>query len=110
MTAQRQEKTINTVVTQGAGSEIISVSPTKNITKNNAMIDIPKHAYSIRVNIVRTEIVPYSSMRYKKPGVRKNNAFPYTAGEAMKPSSNSFTATTSNVRPGFNTVVFPCLL
>jgi len=109
-TAKRQAEAINTVVTQGGGSEMISVSPTKNHVKINVMMDTAKQAYSIRVNIVRTKKVPYSSIRYKKPEVRKNNAFPKTAGEAMKPSSNSFTDATLKVRPAFSTVVLPCLL
>ena len=32
-------------------------------------------------------LLPYSSIRYRCDGVRRNRAFPETAGEAMRPSS-----------------------
>ena len=47
------------------------------------------------------------STRYKCVRVRRYNAFPATAGDAINPWSSLLVANTWNVRPGFNTVVRP---
>jgi len=50
---------------------------------------------------------PYCPTRYRCVFVRRMRSPPLTAGEAMKPASNWFSASTSKVGPAFTTVQRP---
>src|SRR5580693_3282069 len=60
-------------------------------------------------NLARTANLLYS-IRYKSVFVRRKNARPDIAGEAIKPFGNELVARVSKVRPGLRTVVLPCWL
>src|SRR3954468_19464519 len=53
---------------------------------------------------------PFSSTLFKSALVLRKNAFPPTAGEAIKPLASEFVAKAWNARPGLSTVVVPSWL